>query len=181
MIRGRNIALRTIREGDLDTLLDTDNDHERRGPYVIHRLTTRPALEKEFRENGLLTEDFGRLLIVDPDDRPLGTIVYFKPGHFMDAYELGYVLFETAERGRGITTEAVGLLADWLFRVKKIGRIQLCMVPENAASRRVAEKSGFQFEGVLREAVYLNGASCDLEMWSLLRREWEERRAAPSE
>lgn len=176
MIRGRNIALRTIREGDLDALLALDNDHERRGPYVIHRLTSRPALDKEFRENGLLTDDSGRLLIVDPDDRLLGTIGYFRPGHYMDAYELGYVLFETAERGRGITTEAVGLLADWLFRVKKIGRIQLGIVPQNVASRRVAEKSGFQLEGVLREAVYLGGASCDLEMWSLLRREWEERR-----
>ncbi len=178
MIRGRNIALRTIREGDLDALLAVDNDHDRRGPFVIHRLTTRPALEKEFRETGLLSEDFGRLLIVDADDRLLGTVVFFKPGRYMDAYELGYHLFEPAERGRGFTTEAVGLLVDWLFGVKQIGRLQLGMVPENVASRRVAEKNGFQREGVMRGAVYLDGVSCDLEMWSLLRGEWEERRRA---
>ena len=176
MIRGRTIALRPIRESDLDALLEIENDHDRRGPWVIHRLTARPAFEKEFRETGFLTADSGKLLIVDAEDRLLGNIGFFKPAHYMDALELGYQIFDTAQRGRGVTTEAVRLLVDWLFGVKKIGRLQLGIVPENVPSRRVAEKSGFQYEGLLRSAVYLDGVSRDLEIWGLLRREWEERR-----
>ena len=176
MIRGRTIALRPIRESDLDALLEAENDHDRRGPWVIHRLTARPAFEKEFRETGFLTPDNGKLLIVDAEDRRLGSIGFFKPVHYMDALELGYHLFEPAARGRGVITEAVGLLVDWLFGVKKINRLQLGIVPENTPSRRVAEKSGFQYEGLLRSAAYLDGRSWDLEIWGLLRTEWEERR-----
>ena len=99
-----------------------------------------------------------------------------RTGYYMDALELGYHLFEPAARGRGVITEAVGLLVDWLFGVKKINRLQLGIVPENTPSRRVAEKSGFQYEGLLRSAAYLDGRSWDLEIWGLLRTEWEERR-----
>jgi [ribosomal protein S5]-alanine N-acetyltransferase len=44
--------------------------------------------------------------------------------------------------GPGWLTEAVQLIADFLFGAKKQYRIQLVIVPENAASGRIAEKCG---------------------------------------
>jgi ribosomal-protein-alanine N-acetyltransferase len=176
MIRGRSIALRVVRESDLAALLELDNDLERRGAFVPNRLRPEPVFRKEFQETGFLTEEMGRLLIVDAEDRVLGVLGYFKPVHYMDALEIGYSITDPALRGRGIATEAVALLVGWLFGTKKLGRLQLTLIPENAASRRVAEKSGFRFEGVLRRAVFSQGKSADLEMWALLREEWEERR-----
>lgn len=175
MIRGQSIALRIVKEGDVAPLLELENDLERRGDFVPNRLRPEPVFRKEFQETGFLTEENGRLLIVDAEDRLIGSISFFKTAHYMDSLELGYSITDPGQRGKGIATQAVDLLVGWLFQTKKLGRLQLTLVPENGASRRVAEKSGFRFEGVLRHAAFLQGKLVDLEMWALLREEWEER------
>jgi RimJ/RimL family protein N-acetyltransferase len=175
MIRGRSIALRVFRESDLSAYLAIQNDLERKGDFVSHRLLTESAVRKELQETGFLTEDSGRLLIVDAEDQVLGLTGYFRPVHYMDALEIAYMVADPARRGQGIASEAAGLLVDWLFGTKKMARLQLVLARGNRASQRVAEKCGFQFEGVLRRGFFLKGKSSDLEMWSLLREEWEER------
>jgi RimJ/RimL family protein N-acetyltransferase len=73
-------------------------------------------------------------------------------------------------------TEAVQLLVDYLFATKKQHRIQLVIVPENAASRRIAEKCGFTLEGTLRGAFFNGGRNHDVVVYSLLRtdpRPWQ--------
>jgi ribosomal-protein-alanine N-acetyltransferase len=179
MIRGPSVTLRCARESDLDLLVATENDHQQRGPYIAHRLIPRSVLARDLAENGLMTEERSRLMIVDAEDRPLGLILFFRPGVYIEGYEIGYNLFATAARGRGYTTEAVSLLVDWLFRGKPINRLQLTIHPGNAASRRVAEKCGFQREGLLRGAFFVGAAWQDVEIWSLLRAEWEALRARP--
>jgi RimJ/RimL family protein N-acetyltransferase len=180
MIRGKSISLRVVRESDLTALLELENDLERRGGFVPNRLRAEPVYRKEFHDTGFLAEDTGKMLIVDGEDRILGTVGYFRPVYYMDALELGYSVTDPALRGKGVATEAAGLLVGWLFRNKKIARVQLTLIPENAASRRVAEKNGFRFEGVLRRCVFSQGKIVDLEMWSLLREEWEAL-AAPAQ
>jgi len=66
-------------------------------------------------------------------------------------------------------TEAVQLLTDYLYATKKINRIHLVIVPENAASRRIAEKCGFTLEGTLRGAFFNDGRNQDVVLYSLLR------------
>ncbi len=43
------------------------------------------------------------------------------------------------------------------------------IVPENAASRRIAEKCGFVLEGTARGAFYNDGRNQDVLIYSLLR------------
>lgn len=63
--------------------------------------------------------------------------------------ELGYWAAAPA-RGRGLTTEAVGALCRWGFSAAGLRRISWWAQVGNAASRRVAEKAGFRYEGVAR-------------------------------
>ena len=58
---------------------------------------------------------------------------------------------------------------DYLFATKKQHRIHLVIVPENAASRRIAEKCGFVLEGTVRGAFFNDGRSQDVVLYSLLR------------
>ena len=74
-------------------------------------------------------------------------------------------------------TEAVQLLVDYLFGAKKEHRIQLVIVGENGASRRIAETCGFALEGTVRGAFFNDGRNQDVLLYSLLRsdpRPWHE-------
>ena len=72
-------------------------------------------------------------------------------------------------------TEALSLLARYLFETRTIRRLQLSVVVGNLASKRVAEKCGFTSEGIARKAVFLRGEHRDLEWFSLLREEAEQQ------
>jgi RimJ/RimL family protein N-acetyltransferase len=90
--------------------------------------------------------------------------------------EVGYWLRER-ERGRGLTTRSVKLIARWACEDLGCERLQLRADEDNAPSQRVAEKAGFQREGVLRSAHYnarLN-RRVNYVMFSLLRSELPRR------
>jgi RimJ/RimL family protein N-acetyltransferase len=63
--------------------------------------------------------------------------------------ELGYGL-RPGFRGRGLTTRAVRLVADWAFSEAGIARLEIGTAVGNVASQRVAERAGFRREGVAR-------------------------------
>jgi [ribosomal protein S5]-alanine N-acetyltransferase len=86
-------------------------------------------------------------------------------------WELGYLMFDRGSRNKGYMTEALALLARYLFATRNMRRLQLTVVVGNLASKRVAEKCGFTSEGVARKAVFLRGEHRDLDWFSLLREE----------
>jgi RimJ/RimL family protein N-acetyltransferase len=63
--------------------------------------------------------------------------------------EVGYWLAPEA-RGRGVATEALAAVCRWGFGALGLGRITWLAYVGNDASRRVAERVGFAFEGTLR-------------------------------
>ena len=65
--------------------------------------------------------------------------------------EIGYAV-GAAARGRGVATEAVGLLTRWGFDELGLERIVLLIDVANAASERIAERCGYTREGILRSA-----------------------------
>jgi RimJ/RimL family protein N-acetyltransferase len=72
-------------------------------------------------------------------------------------------------RGRGVAPRALRLLCEWGSRELGLGRIELVTDPENRASQRVAEKVGFQREGVLRAHLLArDGTRRDSVLFSLL-------------
>jgi len=69
---------------------------------------------------------------------------------------LGYFL-DKAHNGRGFTTEAVRLVISHAFDVLKLHRIEAGVMPHNAGSIRVLEKTGFEKEGLSKKNVLING------------------------
>lgn len=59
---------------------------------------------------------------------------------------------------RGFTTQAVQLVCAYGFAELGLHRIEINVRPENAASCRVAEKAGFEFEGFRKEYLHIDGA-----------------------
>jgi RimJ/RimL family protein N-acetyltransferase len=111
------------------------------------------------------------LLVVDKDDKMLGKIWHFKSVPYFDAREIGYTLFDVEQRGKGIMSQAVELLTNYLFSSQQINRIEIRMDTNNLASEKVAIKCGFTKEGTSRGANYVRGRHVDMHIYAKLREE----------
>jgi RimJ/RimL family protein N-acetyltransferase len=168
MLKGKSITLRPVRETDLDQLYTHHLDIDNRGDYFPRGVLAQPAFQKQFQETGFWSKEEGTLVIVSPTDEILGHIEFFKTVNYLDEYELSYQVYATERRGKGIATEAVNLLVCYLFETKRVNRIRLVIHPDNLASRRLAEKCGFQHEGTARGAWYNKGKHQDVEIYAIL-------------
>ena len=161
------VALRELREGDRAATLSTMSDP------VVARWLNMPASPSN--------RDFDSLLRVARDGRASGDRIDYVVTEAADDISLGAVIasrrhrdnFEVAYlagqagRDRGLMTRAVRLLCDWLLE-EGVGRIELRTHPDNAASQRLAERAGFQREGLERKSIWLHGERQDAIVWSLL-------------
>ena len=93
--------------------------------------------------------------------------------------DVGYWLLAEG-RGRGRATRALRLVSRWALGQPGVARLQLWTSPENTASQRVAERSGFQREGVLRSYGEVDGRRVDAVFYSLLPSDVARERAARS-
>jgi ribosomal-protein-alanine N-acetyltransferase len=170
VLRGERVTLRPIREADLDTLWRLHTDIDNRGPYFPRGVQSESAFRKEFAETGFWTREEGTLLITTTEDeRVVGSIEFFPTVRYLSEVELSYQLFDRSDDGRGYVSDAVRLLVRYLLENKALNRIRLVIHPANAASRRVAEKTGFRLEGVMRGAFLSGGRHEDVELWSIVR------------
>lgn len=169
MLRGQHVILRPVRESDLEHLWEAHVDIANRGAFFPLGVMSETRFRREFAEHGFWQKEEGMLLITVPDGSVAGHVEFFRPISYWDAWELSYQLYDASYAGRGLTTEAVQLLVDYLFGSKREHRIQLVIVPDNGASRRVAEKCGFTLEGTARGAFFNGGRNHDVLVYSVLR------------
>lgn len=88
--------------------------------------------------------------------------------------EIGYWLIEKMT-GRGIMKRSAETLIGYIFLSLGLNRIQIRCGVGNHKSAAVARRLGFRFEGVERAGEKHRNGFIDLEVYSLLRKEWEER------
>ena len=84
--------------------------------------------------------------------------------------ELGYMVAPQS-RGRGIAGRAVDLLTGWCLDELGLERLELKIDPANTGSTKVAERSGYRLEGVLRNTHVKEGLRADVGVWSRLRQD----------
>lgn len=82
--------------------------------------------------------------------------------------EVGYWLGETYWN-RGIMTEAVRLLVDYVFENTAILRLFASVYEYNVGSMRVLEKAGFTRQAVLRKAAIKNEKVIDMHYFDLVK------------
>lgn len=82
--------------------------------------------------------------------------------------ELGYYLAEPYW-GRGIASEAIRQITDFVFSNSDIVRIFAEPYAYNIASCRALEKAGYTFEGTLRKNAIKDGEFLDMKMYAKIR------------
>ena len=167
-LTGTRVVLRPWRVDDVDAVTAACQDP------AIQRWTQVPVpYERAHAEGfvGAIAEgthaDGGALFaVVDRESGALaGSIGLFPPDDGVG--EIGY--WTVAEhRGRGLTAEAVRVLADWALDERGLHRVELHVDPANTGSRRVAERAGFLMEGVVRQRFRHRGRPADVVLYSRL-------------
>lgn len=74
-------------------------------------------------------------------------------------------------QGRGLGTAAVLALLEVAFEELALHRVHLHVFEHNQRARRCYEKCGFKVEGLLREAVLIDGRRINLILMAILRSE----------
>jgi [ribosomal protein S5]-alanine N-acetyltransferase len=78
--------------------------------------------------------------------------------------------------GRGLMTEAVGVVVPFAFDTLGLHRIHAAFLPTNIASRRVLEKNGFREEGYAENYLQIDGKWCDHVLFGLTRERYDANR-----
>ena len=118
-----------------------------------------------------VNEDETFAFAITADNNVVGSISVFRQGNIhRQTAELGYYVAEEYW-GKGIMTEAVKQICEYVFGNSDIIRIYAEPFAYNIASCRVLEKAGFQYEGTLRSNAVKNSKVIDMKMYSLLKEE----------
>ena len=103
----------------------------------------------------------------------VGAIGYMSYNADNSTVEIGYSLARE-QWGKGLMTEALTAVIDETFHTLDIHRIEALHFTDNPASGRVMAKCGMTHEGHMRERVCCKGVFRDVEMWGILRGDWEK-------
>jgi diamine N-acetyltransferase len=83
--------------------------------------------------------------------------------------EIGIMIGEQAHRGQGYGQEALKLCVQFCWQELNLQRLTLAVVGDNPAAFHTYQKAGFEREGLMRRAVYVNGEFRDTTLMALLR------------
>jgi ribosomal-protein-alanine N-acetyltransferase len=89
------------------------------------------------------------------DDKYIGHVNAMQFDRVFKFAEIAYII-DQEYWGKGIGTEAVGKVVEFLIEKMKIHKIRAAFFAKNVASKRVLEKVGFKQEGYLRDNVLID-------------------------
>lgn len=98
---------------------------------------------------------------------PIGSIAVVNMHERVGKAEVGYCMGR-AWWHKGIMTEALSAVIDFLFKEVGVNRIEACYDPRNPHSGDVMRKCGMQYEGTQRQAGFNNQGICDISWYAIL-------------
>ncbi|MEX0280145.1 MAG: GNAT family N-acetyltransferase [Arenibacterium sp.] len=112
------------------------------------------------------------LAILDRDSgTPLGIASYLRINPGAGSIEVGNINFSPLLQQKPGATEAMALMMTWAFDAG-YRRYEWKCNALNAPSRRAAERLGFSFEGVFRQALIVKGRNRDTAWFAITDKEW---------
>ena len=99
---------------------------------------------------------------------PVGSIGVVRQDEATAMFHIGYCLGRNWWH-RGIMSEALKAVMDYLFDVAGANRIEARFDPRNVNSGKVMEKCGMLYEGTMRQADFNNQGICDACYYAMLK------------
>jgi RimJ/RimL family protein N-acetyltransferase len=143
--------------------------------------TERPTTAEAFREHldrlASTADPFHHTITELAGGRPVGTAALMRMDPANGVIEVGWINYSPLLQRTPAATEAMYLLARRVFDELGYRRYEWKCDTRNAPSRTAAERYGFTFEGVFRQAVVTKGRNRDTAWYSMLDHEWPAIRA----
>lgn len=124
------------------------------------------------RAQAVLSDPFFHTIVEAEGGRPVGLASYLRIAPEAGAIEVGHLHFSPALQRKPAATEAMALMMAHAFEDLGYRRYEWKCNALNAASCRAAERLGFTFEGVFRQATVVKGHNRDTAWYSILDHEW---------
>jgi len=142
-------------------------------PFVdfTHKVTDTEKFVRSILEKPVSVRD--EVYVIWHKHEFAGLIGFKDADRVNDKIEIGYWLAEKMT-GRGIATASARKMVNLAFRNMNMNRVQIRCGIGNDKSSAIPRRLGFSFEGVERAGERHNHDYIDLEVFSLLKREWAE-------
>ena len=180
ILRGKKVMLRPYRREDLTGIQAWMNDEET--TRYLSPFFDLPHTEKSAA--GVLDEDMNvkqdcvRFVLADPvTEEYWGQIGLENIDRRNGCAELGIVIANAAQRGKGIGREGIALMLRYAFETQGLRRVELTVLADNSRARLCYLKSGFVEEGVARQKIWKAGKYRDVVSMAILRDEYEQQGA----
>jgi RimJ/RimL family protein N-acetyltransferase len=174
VIRGELVDLRPFWPADIERAERLANEPDHNGTFGTFAFEGVGSVRRRFEQDGFISDDHGRLVVVDKSGQTVGDVsyvaVFHGPSSANVVYNIGIVI-DAAHRRRGYASDGLALLARYLFEAHTVERLEASIDVENIGAQRAIEHAGFAREGVLRHAQWRAGAWRDVCLYSKLRGE----------
>jgi RimJ/RimL family protein N-acetyltransferase len=110
--------------------------------------------------------------------KAVGVAAYLRVEPGVGVIEVGHIAYSPILQRTPAATEAMYLLMRRVFDELGYRRYEWKCDALSAASRGAAERLGFTFEGIFRQATLYKGRNRDTAWYSVIDREWPQRKAA---
>ena len=128
---------------------------------------------------GLRREDFITYAVIDAaGGKAVGVASYLNINVTAGSIEIGGIAYAPALQRKPAGTEAMYLMMRRAFDELGYRRYEWKCNALNAPSRAAAERYGFRFEGIFRQAEIVKGRNRDTAWYAMLDTEWPSRKSA---
>lgn len=180
LLMGERVRLTSIREEDVDSILNWFNDAEFMRNYDFASAIPQSRSQIfELIDYYVKSGQRVAFAIRDKETDKIIGLTGFDDIHWNNAAATTFIgIGEDEYKGKGYGREAFSLALEFGFYELNFHRIQLNVIAYNDRAIKMYESLGFIREGVFREFIQRDGKRIDLYLYGLLRSEWECGRKA---
>ncbi len=170
MFTGTNLTLRAITRADLPRYVAWLND-----PEVIEHLSLFLPMniddETEWYEAQRKNASVQNFAIETKAGKHIGSVGLMNINQRVQSAELGIVIGEKSEWGKGYGQEAILLLLEYAFNTLNLNRVYLRVDTNHPGAIKCYQRCGFVTEGEMRQVEFRAGQFINQYLMSVLRRE----------
>jgi RimJ/RimL family protein N-acetyltransferase len=178
-LRGRHVTLVPLNRAHADDLYESSHGPEKEKVWLYlyeAPFASRAAFTEHIAAKSQSLDPLFYAVIDNRSNRATGyaTLMRIEPIHRV--IEVGNILFTPRMQRTAGATEAIYLLAHYVFDDLGYRRFEWKCNDLNLPSKRAALRYGFNFEGIFRQHAIVKGRNRDTAWFAMLDSDWQARK-----